>query len=40
MRDDLSFMYFADIDPNTGNIVNLNLTPTQLKNLKINKPSE
>jgi poly-gamma-glutamate synthesis protein (capsule biosynthesis protein) len=38
-RDDLGLMYFAAIDPLTGNLVSLEMTPTQIKNFKINRAS-
>ncbi len=36
-RADLSLMYFADIDPETGKLVQLQMTPTQIRNLRINR---
>lgn len=35
-RADLALMYFAVIDPATGRLVGLQLTPTQIRNLRIN----
>lgn len=35
-RADLALMYFADIDPQTGNLINLKMAPVQIKNLRIN----
>lgn len=36
-RADLALMYFADIDPQTGTLVKLQMTPTQIRNLRINR---
>lgn len=36
-RADLSLMYFASIDPATGNLVHLQMTPTQIRKLRINR---
>ena len=36
-RSDLSLMYFASVDPATGKLVSLKMTPTQIRNLRINK---
>jgi poly-gamma-glutamate synthesis protein (capsule biosynthesis protein) len=38
-RDDLGLMYFASMDPSTGKLVQLQMTPTQIKNFKVNRPS-
>ena len=38
-RDDLGLMYFAGIDPLTGKLVKLQMTPTQIKNFRLNHPS-
>ena len=38
-RDDLGLMYFATMDPSTGKLVQLQMTPTQIKNFKVNRPS-
>jgi poly-gamma-glutamate synthesis protein (capsule biosynthesis protein) len=38
-RDDLGLMYFASMEPSTGKLVRLEMTPTQIKNLKVNRPS-
>ncbi len=38
-RDDLGFMYFAIIDPLTGDLVRLRMTPTRIKNFKVNRAS-
>jgi len=37
-RDDLGLMYFATMDPSTGKLVQLQMTPTQIKNFKVNRP--
>jgi len=36
-RADLSLLYFASIDPATGRLVQLQMTPMQIRNLKINR---
>jgi poly-gamma-glutamate synthesis protein (capsule biosynthesis protein) len=38
-RDDLGLMYFASADPLTGKLIQLEMTPTQIKNFKINRAS-
>ena len=38
-RDDLGLMYFVGMDPSTGKLVQLEMTPTQIKNFKVNRPS-
>jgi poly-gamma-glutamate synthesis protein (capsule biosynthesis protein) len=38
-RADLGLMYFASMDPSTGKLVQLQMTPTQIKNFKVNRPS-
>ncbi len=38
-RDDLSLLYFASIDPASGRLVQLQMTPTQIKYFKVNRPS-
>ena len=38
-RDDLGLMYFSTMDPSTGELVQLQMTPTQIKNFKVNRPS-
>ncbi len=38
-RDDLGLMYFADIEPSTGHLVDLRMTPTHIKQFKINDAS-
>lgn len=35
-RDDLGLMYFANIDPSTGRLVSLRMTPTRIKNFRVN----
>lgn len=36
-RDDLSLMYFVRVDPLTGKLVRLQMTPTQIMNFKLNR---
>ncbi len=36
-RADLSLMYFASVDPASGRLVRLQMTPTQMRNLRINR---
>ncbi len=36
-RADLALMYFADVDPQTGDLVRLRMTPTRIRNLRINR---
>jgi poly-gamma-glutamate synthesis protein (capsule biosynthesis protein) len=36
-RADLSLLYFASIDPATGRLVRLQMTPTQIRHLRINR---
>jgi len=38
-RADLGLMYFASVDPSTGKLVQLEMTPTQIKYFKVNRPS-
>ena len=38
-RDDLGLMYFASMDPSTGKLVELQMTPTQIKYFKVNRAS-
>ncbi len=38
-RDDLGLMYFASMDPSTGRLVQLQMTPTQIRYFKVNRPS-
>jgi poly-gamma-glutamate synthesis protein (capsule biosynthesis protein) len=39
-RGDLGLMYFVRMDPVTGNLVDLQMTPTHIKNFKVNKASK
>ncbi len=39
-RDDLTFMYFPEIDPETGKLKNLTMTPMQIQNFRLNYASE
>lgn len=39
-RKDLGLMYFVSLDPSTGNLVYLQMTPTQVKHLKVNRASK
>jgi len=36
-RDDLGLMYFPTVDPSTGRLVKLQMTPTQIKHFKVNR---
>jgi poly-gamma-glutamate capsule biosynthesis protein CapA/YwtB (metallophosphatase superfamily) len=38
-RADLSLMYFVSLDPSTGKLVQLQMTPTQIKHFKVNRAS-
>ena len=38
-RPDLSLMYFASMDPSTGKLAQLQMTPTQIKHFKVNRTS-
>jgi poly-gamma-glutamate capsule biosynthesis protein CapA/YwtB (metallophosphatase superfamily) len=38
-RSDLGLMYFASMDPSSGKLVELQMTPTQIKNFKVNRAS-
>jgi poly-gamma-glutamate synthesis protein (capsule biosynthesis protein) len=38
-RADLGLMYFASMDPSTGKLVQLQMTPTQIKSFKVNRGS-
>lgn len=38
-RDDLTLMYFAEVDPATGNLVTLNMTPLQIRNFRLRHAS-
>ncbi|UCD39325.1 MAG: CapA family protein [Fidelibacterota bacterium] len=39
-RDDLGLMYFASVHPSTGRLVQLQMTPTRIKNYRLNRVSE
>lgn len=39
-RDDLSLMYFATVESATGKLVNLHMTPTQIKYFRVNRVSK
>ncbi len=38
-RSDLALMYFVSVSPSTGKLVRLQMTPTQMKRFKVNRPS-
>jgi poly-gamma-glutamate synthesis protein (capsule biosynthesis protein) len=38
-RDDLALMYFASVDPSTGKLVHLQMTPTQTRRFRVNRAS-
>ena len=38
-RADLALMYFASLDPSTGRLLGLKMTPTQIRRFKINRAS-
>ncbi|MGZ3569106.1 MAG: CapA family protein [Thermodesulfobacteriota bacterium] len=38
-RADLGLMYFASIDPSTGRLIKLVMTPTQIKHFRVNRTS-
>ena len=38
-RADLALMYFATLEPSTGRLLGLNMTPTQIRRFKINRAS-
>jgi poly-gamma-glutamate synthesis protein (capsule biosynthesis protein) len=38
-RDDLGLMYFVSLDPSTGKLVKLEMTPTQIKNFRVYRAS-
>jgi len=38
-RSDLGLMYFASVDSSTGKLVQLQMTPTQIKHFKVNRAS-
>jgi poly-gamma-glutamate synthesis protein (capsule biosynthesis protein) len=39
-RGDLGLMYFVDVDPSTGKLLALKMTPTQTKRLRVNRSSK
>jgi poly-gamma-glutamate synthesis protein (capsule biosynthesis protein) len=39
-RDDLALMYFASLDPATGRLVRLKMTPLQIRNFRLNQASQ
>jgi poly-gamma-glutamate synthesis protein (capsule biosynthesis protein) len=39
-RDDLGLMYFVSVEPATGKLISVHMTPTQIKNFKINRASQ
>lgn len=39
-RDDLGLMYFASVDPLTGGLIQLQMTPTRVKYFKVNRAPE
>jgi poly-gamma-glutamate synthesis protein (capsule biosynthesis protein) len=39
-RADLGLMYFADIDPSAGRLLDLRMIPTQVRRLRVNRASE
>ena len=38
-RDDLTLMYFARVDPSTGKLAQLRMTPMQIKHFRLNRAS-
>ncbi|MGD8883213.1 MAG: CapA family protein [Desulfobacterales bacterium] len=38
-RSDLALMYFATVDPSTGKLVALQMTPTQIRRFRVNRAS-
>jgi poly-gamma-glutamate synthesis protein (capsule biosynthesis protein) len=38
-RDDLTLMYFPGLDPSTGKLVALGMTPMQIKHFRLNRAS-
>jgi poly-gamma-glutamate synthesis protein (capsule biosynthesis protein) len=38
-RDDLALMYFASVDPSTGKLVHLRMTPTQTRRFRVHRAS-
>ena len=39
-RSDLALMYFVDMDPATGRLVRLEMTPFQIRRFRLNHPSD
>jgi len=39
-RNDLALMYFVSVDPSTGKLVHLDMTPIQIKHFKTNRASK
>jgi poly-gamma-glutamate synthesis protein (capsule biosynthesis protein) len=39
-RDDLVLMYFVSMDPSTGSLVSMRMTPLQIKNFRLNRASK
>lgn len=39
-RDDLGLMYFVSVEPSTGRLLRLQMIPTQIRCLRVNKASE
>ena len=38
-RDDLGLMYFASVDPSSGKLIHLRMSPTQIKRFRVNRAS-
>ncbi|MHC4270391.1 MAG: CapA family protein [Planctomycetota bacterium] len=38
-RSDLNLMYFVNVEPSTGKLIQLQMTPTQIKQFKVNRAS-
>jgi poly-gamma-glutamate synthesis protein (capsule biosynthesis protein) len=38
-RDDLVLMYFPTVDPQSGRLVDFRMTPLQIRNFRLNRPS-
>ncbi|ODS30287.1 MAG: poly-gamma-glutamate synthesis protein [Candidatus Scalindua rubra] len=39
-RADLALMYFVSVEPSSGKLIRLQMTPTQIKNFKVNRASK
>lgn len=39
-RDDLTLMYFPTVDPHSGELKSLTMTPMQIRNFRLNRPSD